>query len=69
MRHSDVNNVDVGVCQQRPVIRLKVTHGGHLTKPVERGRVGVAHAGQFDPHREIHEGKPASQGAGHFSTH
>ena len=69
MWHRHVNHVDVFAGEKRPMIGVKVPHGGDALKPIERVGADVANRHKLRLHRAVKHGNPATEGAGHLAAH
>ena len=69
VRDGHVDHVDVGVGEQRLVVGGLLRAGGDAIEPRERGGIEVGHGREDRADRDVREGAPAGESAGHFATH
>jgi hypothetical protein len=69
VRDGHVDHVDVGVGEERLVVGRLLSAGGDAIEPRERGGIEVGHGREDRADRDVREGAPAGESAGHFATH
>ena len=69
MRDGYVDDVDIRVGEERLVVGGLLRAGGDAIEPRERGGIEVGHGREDRADRDVREGAPAGESAGHFATH